>query len=254
MKIVAHCLVKNEENFIWFAINSIIDHVDEIMVWDQGSSDRTISIIESIKSPKIKFKKAGESVSRLRQKMLEETKADWVIILDGDEIWHEESIANLIKNIKTTKCDIIVSPNYLLIGDMFHYLPEDAGRYRIAGRVGHYNIRAIKNTSGLHVEGAYPDEAYINNQGVKVQNLPNEKILFLDDKYIHTSFLPRSSKDSKKLKYEIGVSLPRDFFYPEVFFKKRPEHVPTPWQPMGLGYKILSSILTPVKKLKRKFV
>jgi len=52
-KIVVHCLVKNEENFIWYAINSVLPFVDKIMIWDNDSTDKTIEIIKSIHSPKI---------------------------------------------------------------------------------------------------------------------------------------------------------------------------------------------------------
>ncbi|MEK7497556.1 MAG: glycosyltransferase [Patescibacteria group bacterium] len=256
MKIVAHTLVKNEENFIWFAINSVIDHVDEIMVWDHGGIDDTISTVESIRNPKIKFKKAEGNVAELRQKMLNETDSDWVFILDGDEIWHEEAIKNLQFTIYNCdpKIDVIVSPNYLLIGDMFHYQKETAGKYRIACREGHYNIRAIRKTSSLHVDGVYPNEAYMTGAGVKVQNLLKEKILFLEEKYLHASFLLRSCKDRKKLKYEIGEEFPLDFYYPEVFFKPRPDIIPIPWQSMSSNYKLRAKLETPFKKLKRKLI
>ncbi|MBU1256082.1 hypothetical protein KKA49_00135 [Patescibacteria group bacterium] len=53
IKIIVHCLVKNEERFIWYAIKSVLPFVDKIMVWDTGSTDKTIQIIKSIKSKKI---------------------------------------------------------------------------------------------------------------------------------------------------------------------------------------------------------
>jgi len=252
MKIIAHCLVKNEENFIWFAISSVINFVDEIMVWDQGSVDNTISIIKSIKSNKIKFKSVRGEVAKLRQKMVEATSADWIFILDGDEVWPEVSIKNLASSIKTTNCDVLVSPNYLLVGDIFHYLEEGAGKYRIGSRVGHYNIRALRKTPGLHIEGIYPNEAYITGGRAKVQNLPHEKISFLEDKYLHASFLPRSKKDRKKLKYELGGEFSKDFYYPEVFFRPRPVAVSSPWRLMTTKTNAFARLITPLKKLKRK--
>lgn len=252
MKITAHCLVKNEENFIWFAINSVIDFVDEILVWDHGSRDRTVDIVQSINNPKIKFKKVSGKVAELRQKMLKETIADWIFIPDGDEIWSLDSIKNLTTSMKGTKCDVIVSPNYLLIGDIFHYLEESAGKYKIADRVGHYNIRAMRNTPGLHVEGVYPNEAYVTAEGIKVQNLPKEKILFLEDRYLHGSFLPRSAKDRKKIKFEIGEEISKDYYYPEVFFRPRPDFISYPFGPMSESYRLLASLLTLFKKFKRR--
>lgn len=249
MKISAHCLVKNEERFIWYAVNSVIDFVDEVMIWDQGSRDHTVEIIKSINSPKIVFKESSEKVQILRQRMLEETGADWIFILDGDEVWGDDAIKNLqftIYNLQNKK-DLIVVPNYMLIGDIFHYQESAAGRYKIAGRVGHYNVRAIRKTSGLHIEGTYPNEAYVTKEGVKVQDLDKERMLFLDEPYLHASFL-------KKRKYEIGESFPKDFYYPEVFFKSKPAIVPSPWQATTVGYKLNALWQTPLKKIKRRLL
>jgi len=53
MKIVAHTLIKNEENFVWYALNSVIDYVDEIKIGlDSGTSDKTEEIIRNIKNSK----------------------------------------------------------------------------------------------------------------------------------------------------------------------------------------------------------
>jgi len=247
MKITAHCLVKNEEKFIWYAVNSVIDFVDEILVWDNSSTDNTKSVIHLIASSKIKFAEVPGPVAKVRQKMLDQTRADWLFILDGDEVWPEATMSNVkcqMLNVKNTK-DVIVVPNYLLIGDLFHYQEKAAGRYRIAGRVGHYNIRAVRVTPGLHIEGVYPNEAYVTREGIKVQDLPEDRILFIDQPYLHASFL-------KKLKYEFGIPFPKDFYYPEVFFKDRPGIVPSPWQPMSAGYKFRAFFETPLKKIRRR--
>src|SRR3989339_148825 len=238
--ITAHCIVKNEENFVWYAINSVIDHVDEMIIWDQGSSDKTIEIVKTINNPKITFKKVSESVHVLRETMIEETNGDWIFVLDGDEVWYEGAVKNLINNLEKAgeSKDCVVVPNYMFVGDIFHYQEKSAGKYKIGERKGHYNIRAIRKTDGLHVEGTYPNEAYVTKEGVKVQDLNKERILFLDTPYLHASFLKRSSKDVKKVKYEIGESFPKDFYYPEVFFEPRPLIVPSPWKVMSNVYKI----------------
>ena len=253
---MAQMIVKNEENFIWYAINSIIDYVDGIIIWDQGSTDKTIGTIKSIDSPKIAFKKVTQEVHALRQKMLEETDADWIFILDGDEIWHGDAVADLRFKIYDLgdKIDAVVVPNYMLIGDIFHYQEKLAGKYRIGDRKGHYNIRAIRKTDGLRVEGTYPNEAYVTKEGVKVQDINRERILFLNKPYLHASFLKRSSKDAKKIKYEIGDSFPKDFYYPEVFFKSKPAIVPSPWKSMGFGYKFRAFFETPLRLIYRRIL
>lgn len=255
--ITVHSIVKNEENFIWYAVNSVIDYVDKIMIWDQGSSDRTIEIIKTIDNPKIILKNYTEPVDILRQQMLEETNDDWIFILDGDEIWYEEGIKNLRGNLEKigNSKDCVVVPNYMLIGDIFHYQENAAGKYKIGEKKGHFNIRAVRKTRGLRVEGVYPNEAYVNKEGIKIQDLNKEKILFWETPYLHASFLKRSAINGRKIKYEIGEDFPRDFYYPEVFFKPRPAIVSSPWKGMDdNGYKFKAMLQTPLKKIKRRLI
>ena len=70
MKITAHMIVKNEENFVWYAVNSVVNFVDGMMIWDQGSTDRTVEIVKTINNPKITLKKAFENVQILFEESL----------------------------------------------------------------------------------------------------------------------------------------------------------------------------------------
>ena len=255
MKITAHCLVKNEENFVWFAINSILDQVDEILIWDTGSIDKTVKIIKSIKSPKIKFSEVGEAnpkrISQLRQEMIDQSDADWLMILDGDEIWYDNQINNLKIKIQNSSYDLVVNKVLMCVGDTFHFQDESVGKYKIADKQGHYNIRFIKNKPDLHITGVYPNEAYVDSLGIKLQNYQKEKMLFFDQPYLHLSHLKRSSLDNKKFKYEIGRHFPLDYYYPEVFFRINapPHHFL--WKTIGMEFKIKSYALKPLRSIKR---
>ena len=50
MTISANLMVKNEERCIKRCIDSIVDYVDEINVVDTGSTDKTLSILDSLKN------------------------------------------------------------------------------------------------------------------------------------------------------------------------------------------------------------
>lgn len=235
MKIYAHCLVKNEENFIWYAVASVVEHVDKVMIWDNGSTDGTIKVIEELKKKwpsKISFKKFSGEVSLARQKMLDESDSDWIIILDGDEVWWEESIRILLSEIyKNGKnLDSIVVPFKNLIGDMFHFQEESKGKYKIDDKEGFITIRAInKKIPGLQVKGKYPIEGYCDSRNTPIQNLNRQRREFLECPYLHLTHLRRSRKKSDKIKYGRGLPFPKDFFYPEAFFRPRPEIVPLVW-------------------------
>lgn len=257
MKIVAHTLVKNEENFIWFAINSVIECVDKIMVWDNGSTDKTVKIVRSINSSKIELKECGPTdklgTAQLRQQMLEETDEDWIFLLDGDEVWWNDNIEKLVSDIKNAgEAKIIVSSPYMLTGDIYHFREDSYGRYVIAGRMGNFNIRAIKKTPGLHVEGYYPNEAYLTHSGIPVQNLPAENMLFSDYKYLHASNIQRSSSREPRYYYDLGIPFPKDFYYPEVFFRNRPEIVPSPWEVRSKKEHIISLACQPARRAMKE--
>jgi len=264
MSIWVHTIVKNEEKFIWYAIASVVEYVDKILVWDTGSSDATTRIIEtagSIFEDKIEFRKLGEvsaeEMSSLRQDMLEKTSADWVINLDGDEVWWDDSISSLTKLIleKGKKLESVVVKTVNPVGDIYHFLQESAGKYEISGKKGHFNLRAFSTkTPGLNVSGVYPKEAYCDGSG---KSLQEKNPYLLDVPYMHLTHLRRSSFGGNvlgrqhKFKYELGESFPLDYFFPEVFFRPTPPKVETPWDKISTKYLAKALLATPLKRLKR---
>ncbi len=88
--ITSHTVIKNEEVFIKPALLSVVNFVDRMLVWDTGSTDRTVSIIKSLKLQKITFRQCGsvdrKGLADLRNQQIELTKTPWFLIVDGDEI------------------------------------------------------------------------------------------------------------------------------------------------------------------------
>ena len=272
MQIWAHTLFKNSEKWLWFSVTSVIDHVDKLLLWDTGSTDKSWEIAKLLKEKygeKIDLRQYGpvtsETFSEARQAMLDATTADWFIVVDDDEIWWKESIEKIVECIKSTKsikgAESIVVPTINVIGDIFHKQPDNAGKYRFGNRTGHYNLRAVKrNIEGLHSEGIHGVWGWADKDGKQIQD--RNTFEFIDTPYLHTTFLPRSNNDDsiknvpkrlKKIKYEIGETFPLDFYYPEVLFEDRPNIVPSPWEMMSNNYKFKAYIVTPLKRLRRKF-
>jgi glycosyltransferase involved in cell wall biosynthesis len=268
MKIIAQTLVKNEERYLWFAVKSVIDYVDKVLIWDTGSTDRTVEIIKKLQSKypnKIEFRETGpvgrDGLSTLRQEMLLKSHCDWIILLDGDEVWWQDSIKKVTTSILVngTKLDSIVTPYVSLIGDIYHRQEEKAGRYKIDGRVGHITIRAInRKIPGLHVEKPYGKEGYFDGEGKPIQERPEGRREFIGAPYLHFSHLERGGNGKsvvdrvKKLKHELGNPLPSDYFYPEVLFQACPKIIQSPWRKMDKRYFFKAALLTPLKKIKRR--
>lgn len=270
MSIWVHTLVKNEERYIWFALMSVIAYVDRIIVWDTGSSDSTVDIVKNIKRlfpNKIDFKEVGEvdiyEFTKVRQDMLKITRSDWFMMLDGDEVWWNDAIKSHVETITENRnsLDMLVTKYYNIVGDIYHFQDEKAGKYSLDGIVGHHNLRFInRHIPGLHFDKPHGQQGLFDGQGTLIQDLAKERRLHLGFGYLHFTNVVRSSsriddlkvpKRDLKLKFEKGTPFAGDFYYPEVFFKKRPDLVPSPWQKTGMQFNLQSLLITPLKHIKR---
>lgn len=269
MQVWAHTLVKNEEKWLWYSVTSVIDYVDKILLWDTGSTDGSIEIEKELveKYPdKIFFKhrpqKTAEEFTQVRQEMLDKTSADWFLVLDADEIWWEDSIKKVITEINKNgdKLESIVVPTINLVGDIFHFQPESAGKYKIAGKVGHYNLRAVnRKIPGLQALGPHGQMGWADKEGIMIQDRNEKKVKLVDAPYIHATNLRRAGKGrdidvikrKKKLKYEFGIPFPKDYYYPEAFFRRKPEFIESPWEVMDVSFKVRAFFETPARKIKR---
>ena len=184
MKICAHVLLKNEENFIWYSIMSVINYVDKIIIYDTGSDDKTIDIINKINNKKIILREIKTDKfyeDKLRQQMLNETTSDWFIVLDADEIWWDDSIKLITDLIRKDgdRLDSIVVPTVNMVGDIFHYQEKEAGRYNLAGKIGHYATRAInRKIPHLHGVGEHGVFMWADITNTKIEDMDAKKIKY----------------------------------------------------------------------------
>jgi glycosyltransferase involved in cell wall biosynthesis len=266
MKIWAHTLVKNEARWLWYSASSVIDHVDKLLLWDTGSSDESLEIEKELlrKYPdkiilKNRKQETIEDFTKVRQEMLDETTSDWFLMVDGDEIWYENSIKKVICSIKkgVNGFESIVVPTINLVGDIFHYQEKTAGKYKFGNLEGHYNLRAIKRSvPGLHSQGVHGVWGWADDEGKMIQDRDSYK--YIDAPYLHATNLHRSFSDlsvikrKNKFRFEIGESFPKDFYYPEALFSSRPNNIPSPWTTMPKTFKIRAFFETPLRKIKRR--
>ncbi len=87
-------IVRNEEENIGRCLNSVKNTVDEIIIVDTGSSDRTIEICRSYGAQVYEFSWNG-SFSDARNYGLEFATGDWILWLDADEEVNEEDACRL---------------------------------------------------------------------------------------------------------------------------------------------------------------
>lgn len=272
MKITAHTLVKNEQRYLWYAVTSVIDYMDQVLLWDTDSTDKTMDIIKALRKKygkKISFRQIGkvdvDGFTKVRQQMIEETKGDWVFILDGDEVWWEDGIKKLVTTIQKNKnkLDSVVTRYKNVVGDIYHFQEEKAGLYQIDEHKGHLTIRAMNmSIPGLSVQKPHGQQGFYDKDGILVQKRAAKRRHFIEKvAYLHFTNMIRSKdakkdsqviKRSQKLKYEIGHDFPLDFYYPEAFFRERPKFVPNVWQRMSPSFFAKSYLMTVPRKIKRR--
>lgn len=90
-------LVKDEENNLPLALESVKNIADEIIVVDNGSVDCTIKIAKKFNA-KV-YNGAGLELDKARQIYLDESTCDWILIIDADELFEEKDIDSLMQKL-----------------------------------------------------------------------------------------------------------------------------------------------------------
>lgn len=93
-------IVKNEERFLAQCLNSIKDAVDEIIIVDTGSSDKTVEIAQSF-GTRVYHHPWNNSFSEARNHSLSYATCDWILQIDADEALEQADIP-LLHNLMTS--------------------------------------------------------------------------------------------------------------------------------------------------------
>lgn len=87
-------IAKNEEKVIGRAIDSCKGVVDEIILVDTGSEDRTVKIAKA-KGAKVYFFAWKNDFAAAKNYALSKAKGDWIVFLDADEYFGDDTGGNL---------------------------------------------------------------------------------------------------------------------------------------------------------------
>ncbi|MGK7930973.1 MAG: glycosyltransferase [Microcystaceae cyanobacterium] len=119
-------IVKNEEKTLPSCLESVKNLVDEMVVVDTGSTDKTIKIAEELgaKVPSITW---PNNFAIARNEALQFTSGDWILVLDADEVLTEEIIPDIKKAIE--------QPDALVINLIRHEIGAIQSPYSLVSRL-----------------------------------------------------------------------------------------------------------------------
>ncbi len=138
--ISACMIVKNEEELLPRCLKSICDVVDEIILVDTGSEDKTIEIAEQFGCKIYHYPWQGDFSSARNESMKYATK-DWILIIDADEELPAEEVPQIRVITNQQEFDVIsisVINKSLETDNVTSFLPS---------------IRLIKRNLGLQYYG-----------------------------------------------------------------------------------------------------
>jgi glycosyltransferase involved in cell wall biosynthesis len=87
ISVAAAMIVRDEERFLPDCLSSLRGKVDDIVIVDTGSVDRTVSIARTFGARMFHFE-WNDDFAAARNRGLEEVSADWVLYIDADERLH----------------------------------------------------------------------------------------------------------------------------------------------------------------------
>lgn len=136
MPTISLCMiVKNEEQFLEQCLNSIKDLVNEIIIVDTGSTDKTKEIASKFKAKIYDFQWCDD-FSAARNESLKHATGDWIMVLDADETIAERDLSKIRELVMNTEAKgyILTQRNYIHSLEDLNFARLDGIEVRGAGQ------------------------------------------------------------------------------------------------------------------------
>ena len=130
-------IVKNEEENLPRCLESFKDIVQEIVVVDTGSVDKTVEIAKSF-GARVEYYEWNNDFAAARNESLKYASCDWILRTDADEYIEDEEKPKLLHAVVSGLADIYICPT----------LSGAADKDVIVGE----NVRLIRNHLGVKYE------------------------------------------------------------------------------------------------------
>lgn len=241
--LTVHCIVRNEERWVWFAVRAALPFCERLLLWDTGSTDGTLEIVRQLASPKITFRQCGNvdavSLTGLRNEMIRQTRTGWFAVVDGDEVWTPACWVEAAHRRREREAEVIVVPFLYPFPRLGYFSATNDDDFYIAGMTGSYSAKVFRLGKDVHWRGSYGgEEIRLGGAVVSRGDYPGMRVI--GSPVWHMTLLERSSMDGATMgrsgKLHIDDPARSEFLrmerwadLPEVLFHERPSQVPNPF-------------------------
>lgn len=174
-------IVKNEEEFLEQCLNSVKELVNEIIIVDTGSTDKTIEIAKMFNAKIFKYE-WNNDFSEARNFSIKQATKEWILFIDADEIISHEDHAKIkeLTENKEVMGYFLIQRNYINDSTTLGWVPSKDDNYKekkdFTGYLPNPIIRLFQNNKGIQfknkVHESIGESIYKMNGKVKNSNIP----------------------------------------------------------------------------------
>lgn len=182
-------IVKNEERFLKSCLDSVKDLVNEMIIVDTGSTDKTIDIAKEFDA-KIIYYNWKNDFADARNVSLSYAKMDWILLMDGDDIFDSKDY-DKFKDILTNSDEE---------HDIYFFNTASFAGSVNGEIINNPNVRLVRNNKGYKFRGAI-HEQITNENGIPESN----KIKYYNINIYHYGYLTEVTKEKNKRNRNISI-------------------------------------------------
>jgi len=170
-------IIKDEEKYLARCLASVKPIVDEMIVVDTGSTDRSKDIAIAFGAKVFDYEWRND-FAEARNYSISQASGEWILILDGDEVispLDHEHFCKMVK--KTPQAPIaysIITRNYNKLANILGWMPND-GKYpdeeTAIGWLPSEKVRLFYGKDQIRFEGAVHElvDSVLNRNGIEIQ-------------------------------------------------------------------------------------
>ncbi len=139
-------VVHNNQKYLEYAVDSVLSQTFkdfELIIVDDGSTDRTPGIIKSFRDKRVRaFRIPHLGLPRARNNALAKARAPFLAVLDSDDLWHEEKLELQLDFMERNQGIHVLATNAVLIdinGEEVGRLESPSGDDEIRERLAQKN-------------------------------------------------------------------------------------------------------------------